>query len=337
MLEPRDQLADTLAPDLAALLEQVAAEDGPAVDPTLLRAAEGRRLTEEINRRWNRDLPPMASIHDVVVRADARLQSADCRLKVLVPFGAVEGAIMFVHGGGFAFCSPETHERCARVLATESGMPVLLPDYRLAPEHPFPAGLHDVVACLRHALPATAGAGVRSGNLLVAGDSAGANLALAAMLHEQREERPLPAGALLFYGVFDADFDTLSYRRFRDGPGLTQAKMQRYWNWYASDPSVRCQPLAAPLRASDDALRALPPLHMVAAGIDPLLSDTLNLAARMNALGRTERAHVAHGMTHGFLQMTNALAAARDALAGAAASARAMIRSDTDGKKRNQQ
>ncbi|RDJ27721.1 alpha/beta hydrolase [Bosea caraganae] len=321
-----DQFSRVVAADLAALLERVAAEDGPMADPTTLPAAEGRALSNAANRRWNRDLPAMAAVHDVVVPADTQLGSADCQLKVLVPANARPGAILYCHGGGFAFGSPQTHERCARVLALESGLPVVLPDYRLAPEHPFPAGLRDCVACLRALFPATAGTGVRPGPILVAGDSAGANLAVAAMLHEQREGRPLPAGALLFYGGYDADFETPSYRYFSEGPGLTRGRMQRYWDWYAPDLASRRDPLAAPLHADDAALLALPPLYLTAAGIDPSLSDTLNLAARLNGLGRAQAVHVVPGVTHGFLQMTSGLAAARETLAGAGAAARAMTR-----------
>jgi acetyl esterase len=320
-----ENLPGRMAPDLAALLALVEAETGPQPDTTLMPPAEGRRIAAAFNRRWNSDLPAMASTSEVTVPADPGLGSADCALQVLVPPDAGAGALIFIHGGGFAFCSPQTHERCARVLAIETGLPVLSPDYRLSPEHPFPAGLHDVIACLRAAFEVTAAAGVRPGPLVISGDSAGANLALAAMLHEQQAGRPLPSGALLFYGAYDADFDTPSYRRFRDGPGLSTGKMERYWDWYLADKAGRRNPLASPLHASDEALRALPPLHLMAAEIDPIVSDTLNLAARLASLGRPEQVHLVLGATHGFLQMTSVLASAREALAEAGAAARVMI------------
>jgi acetyl esterase len=307
---------------LKRLMEGVTAEF--PTDPTTLAPAEGRKLTELVNRRWNTDLPKMAGVSETLVKADASIGSSDCRIKILVPANAGTGAILFVHGGGFAFCSPETHERTARLLAAGTGAPVLLPDYRLAPEHGFPAGLKDIVACLRSVFDVTKEAGVKAGRLLLAGDSAGANLALAAMLHEVNERRALPVGALLFYGVYDADFETASYRHFADGPGLTRSKMQRYWDWYAA-PVDRANSLAAPLKATDEALASLPPLHLMAAGIDPLLSDTLNLAKRLAELGRSERAQILPGMTHGFLQMTNALPQARQAVLAAATSARVMM------------
>ena len=315
-----------LSAEMAALLARVA-DSGPQADPTLMPPAEGRALSEETNRRWNADLPPLAKEADVWVEASAELGSSRCRLRMLVPHDHAAGAILFVHGGGFAFCSPETHERCARILAIEAGMPVLVPDYRLAPEQPYPAGLMDVIGCLRAAFTATASAGIQPGPLLLAGDSAGANLALAGMLHEQAAGLLNVAGALLFYGTYARDFVTPSYQDFADGPGLTRGKMERYWVWYTGGRDVAGDPLACPLAASDDALAALPPLHLMAAAVDPLLSDTLILHDRLKALGREEAVTVVPGVTHGFLQNTIDLAAAREALSAAAMDARRMAAS----------
>lgn len=312
-----------LSPEMAALLTRAAAETGPQVDPTLMPPAEGRAWSEESNRRWNRELPAMARVTQIWLEPIVELGSERVRVKVLVPDRPAAGAIVFVHGGGFAFCSPETHERCARVLALESGLPVLLPDYRLAPENPYPAGLRDVIATVRQVRLVTRAFGLESGPLILAGDSAGANLALAAILHEQVLGPPV-AGALLFYGTYAGNFETASYRQFENGPGLTARRMQRYWRWYVGDSDVTSDPLACPLLAEDAALAALPPLHLMAAGVDPLLSDTLTLEARLRALGRSEAATVIPGVTHGFLQNTLDLAAAREALAAAGRAAARM-------------
>lgn len=313
-----------LSPEMAALMARVLAEDGPQPDLTMLPAVEGRAISERNNRRWNLDLPVMASVQDIWLEADATLGAARTRVRVLVPEKRTPGILVFVHGGGFAFGSPESHERSGRVLALETGMPVLMPDYRLAPENPYPAGLMDVVSCLRliEAEPSTFG--IERGPIVISGDSAGANLALAAMLHEQAAGRPALAGALLFYGTFAHDFATPSYAEFAEGPGLTRGKMQRYWQWYVGDRKVAADPLASPLAASDEALLALPPLHLMAAAIDPLLSDTLLLHARLKSLGRGEDVTVIPGVTHGFLQNTIDLAAARDALTAAGRQAKEM-------------
>lgn len=315
-------MSGELSAETVALNQKVLAELGTLPDPTTLPPREGRAQSESASIRNNVNLPDMHSVGEVWIDEDVALGSARCRLKVLVPPNAGAGAILFVHGGGFAFCSPETHERCARVLAIESGMPVVLPDYSLAPEDPFPAGLKDVVSALRSLFPATTAMGVVPGPLLISGDSAGANLALAAMLHEQAAGRPLPDGGLLFYGNYARAFETPSYIRFADGPGLTRAKMQRYWGFYAGTQAIETDPLACPLTASDAALAALPPLYLMAAAVDPLLSDTIELGARLRAIGRNDPLHIIQGVMHGFLQNTNELSAAREALAAAGHAAR---------------
>ncbi|KLK94685.1 alpha/beta hydrolase [Microvirga vignae] len=326
MRERPEDLSTDLLPDMAELMQRVAEEDGPPIDPTLLPAAEGRAAAAKGNLRWNIDLPVMAEIGEYRIPANPDLGSAECRTRVLIPRERTAGILLFVHGGGFAFCSPETHERCARLLAIETGMAVVVPDYRLAPEHPYPAGLMDVVASLRALQSEPSSFGFGPGPLLVSGDSAGANLALAAMIHEHRLGRALPQGALLFYGVYSADHTSPSHVRFADGPGLTTAKMRRYWDWYVSSDEARHDPLICPLEASDSELRALPPLWLQAAGIDPLLSDTLALGRRLRDLGRDDPVSVVPGVVHGFLQMTVSLQAAREALVAAGAAARKLAK-----------
>jgi acetyl esterase len=314
-----------LSPDLAELNARLAAEGYAPPDGTLMPPAEGRAAAAAAARRWNVPMPDLDARFDVVVPADPVLGSAPVRCLVLVPPGPRRGILYFVHGGGFAFCSPETHARAAALQGIAAGMTVVLPDYRLAPEHPYPAGLMDTVAVLRALLSDPARLGIEPGPVVASGDSAGANLALCALLHEQGREAAPVAGAVLFYGVFGADFGTGSYEVFHDGPGLTRPKMQRYWDWYVPDPARRADPLAAPILASDAALAALPPLHLAAAGVDPLLSDTLGLAARLQALGRDDPCTVVPGVTHGFLQLSGELAAARETLAAAGRAARRMI------------
>ncbi|MBU4527137.1 MAG: alpha/beta hydrolase [Desulfomicrobium sp.] len=311
-----------LSAQMAALMAMVEAETGPLPDPTLLPPAEGRAQSARSNQRWNVNLPEMASEQDLWIAADPALGSARCRMRVLTPENAEDGVVVFVHGGGFAFCSPETHERCARVLAIETRMTVAMPDYRLAPENPFPAGLLDTVACLRAILDGAI-RGLDSRSVFMSGDSAGANLALAAMLHEDAAGRSLPDAGLLFYGNYAADLAGPSYTRFENGPGLTTAKMRRYWDWYAGTRTISTDPLACPLAASDAALSRLPPLYLMAAGVDPLFSDTATLHARLKAMGRDDAFDIVAGVTHGFLQNTNELEAARGALKTAGAAARA--------------
>ena len=134
------------------------------------------------------------------------------------------------------------------------------------------------------------------------------------MLHEQAAGNAKADGALLFYGNYARSFQTPSYVRFANGPGLTRPKMQRYWSFYAGEQAIDDNPLACPLMADDAALASLPPLYLMAAAVDPLLSDTLELGRRLRALGRDDELQIVPGVMHGFLQNTRELAAAREAL-----------------------
>ncbi|MCP4383487.1 MAG: alpha/beta hydrolase [Hyphomicrobiales bacterium] len=316
------------SPDMRALLDQLARENAGTPDPTTVSPEEGRAIAAQRNQRWQVDPPSMADVRTMTIAADPGLRTAARPAIVFTPPRAKPGAIVFVHGGGFALCSTETHDRCMRVLAVESGRSVVGIDYRLAPEEPFPAGLHDVIAAWRTVSNRCGSFGLDDGPLLISGDSAGANLAMAAILHEHDAGRVLPDAALLFYGTYDADFDTESYRDYAEDFGLTTGQMRRYWDWYAPDPDDRRNPLAAPFLASDGQMKAMPPLFLLAAEIDPLASDTYRLKARLDRLGRADEMHVEPGVVHGFLQMTPKLAAARNAMAVAGAAVDRLIERD---------
>ncbi|WP_193141716.1 MULTISPECIES: alpha/beta hydrolase [unclassified Meridianimarinicoccus] len=285
------------SPSMRRVLDRLAREDADLGDPTRMAPQHGRTMAALCNLRWNDPLPEMAEARNVL--------HAGLPARWVVPANDKgTHALLHVHGGGWAFCSPITHEGAARRLALACACPVLTVDYRLAPENPYPAGLEDVLAAWR---------GRDSARVWgICGDSAGANLAFAAMLRMIDAAEYLPVAALLFYGVYDADFDTESYVAHGEGPGLTRDKMNRYWNWYA-DPDMRADACVAPLRASDAQLAALPSLYLNAAELDPLLSDTEQLVARLRGLGRDDRYDRIDGVVHGFMQMGQALPEARGA------------------------
>ncbi|GAB5378577.1 MAG: alpha/beta hydrolase [Acuticoccus sp.] len=285
-----------ITPDMQAIIDRLNVEDAGIPDWVNLPAAEGRAMSVRNNRRWNIELPEMDVVDGTLAGLPARTLTP--------PNDTGKGAILFVHGGGFAFCSQDTHARSARSLALAAGAPVVTFDYRLAPEHPFPAGLDDVRAAWAEFAPRYDGR-----RLGIAGDSAGANLSVTAMLAGLS---PMPDCGLLFYGVFGSDFETPSYKVFANASGLTRARMIRFFDWYVPQ-SERDNPLVTPLKASDAALKALPPLYLNAAGIDPLLSDAELFCARLRSLGRDDPFDLFDGVLHGFMQMTVALPAAREA------------------------
>ncbi|WP_366657869.1 alpha/beta hydrolase [Fodinicurvata sp. EGI_FJ10296] len=308
--------AQSMTPEMAAIAARLAAEDAHLPDPTTLPPSVARKQIEGINTRWNTDLPAMAAVDRTTVPA---ADGTPAPVVIFTPPDAGPGAVIYIHGGGFAFCSPTTHERAMRCLAIECGMPVIGIRYALAPEAPFPAGLNDVAVAWQAIGSAPAHYGINGGPVGVAGDSAGANLALALMLQQIRSGGALPDFGLLFYGVYGCDFDTPSYRSRATGYGLTRQRMQQYWDWYCPDHERRNDPLATPLAAEDSDLRRLPPLYLNAAGLDPLLDDSLSLHARLTGIGREDPLVIHDGVIHGFMQMTHSLAEARDAFRQAGA------------------
>lgn len=314
--------ASLLGPDAArtpamqALWERIVAEDGAIPDATTFPPAEGRALQKRLFERWNADMPAVASVTRLAVPGPAGAPDVACDL--IVPPQARPGVIIFLHGGGWAFGDIETHQRFMRVLANEARMRLLGVDYRLAPEAPYPAGLNDGVAAWRWLLAARESDATLRGPTAVAGDSAGANLALALILAEQAEGRPAPDAGLLFYGAFAADIDTPSYLRFAEGFGLTRARMAQFWRWYAPARGA-ADPLLEPLLVSEAALRRLPPLYLNAAGLDPLLSEDAAMARRLAQAGVRHRFVLHEGVHHGFMQMTAFLPQARAAFPPAVA------------------
>jgi acetyl esterase len=242
---------------------------------------------------WNVPLPDLDSENVV-------LDGIRCR--ILVPASRKGGTVVFVHGGGWTFGSPATHERFARLLAIYSATMVVVPDYRLAPEAPCPAAIEDVSKAVR-AVSSIRDAG---GPLVLCGDSAGATIALATAL----AHRPPNLVALaLLYGCFAPDFDSDSHKRNGDGRyGLSSERMRWYWdNWLGEAHDPR----AAPLQAD---LSGLPWTYLLGAGLDPLCDDTVNLTGRLVAHGVECRADYVPGVVHGFLQMTAMLPEAQSAM-----------------------
>jgi acetyl esterase len=282
-------MSHAVHPEMAPILAQMLAAQLP--DLTKMPPAEARVLFERNATVWNTPLPEMEM-------RDTRMGGVQAR--VLQP-GARGGVIVFAHGGGWVFGSPDSHHRSARLLAQATGMEVVLPDYRLAPEHACPAAIDDVLAVV--------GAIGRDRPLVLFGDSAGANIALAAAL------AGAPAAMLsLVYGCFGPVFDTASHRECGDGKfGLTTERMRWFWgNWQGSTNDPR----AAPLNAK---LEGLPPVHLLAAGLDCLRDDSILLAGRLASAGVPLRLDIIPGVIHGFLQMTSRLGPARDAVAMLAA------------------
>jgi acetyl esterase len=191
-----------ISPEMRAILQTQLVS--AATDLSTMDIREARLAFAAAAAGWNVPLPDVDSENTV-------LDGVPCR--VLVPASRKEGTVIFVHGGGWTFGSPVTHDRFTRLLAIYSSTTVVVPDYRLAPEAPCPAAIEDVAKVLRVATS------VRDADspLVLCGDSAGATIALATAL----EYRPPNLVALLLlYGCFEPSFDNDSHKRNGDGRRL---------------------------------------------------------------------------------------------------------------------
>jgi acetyl esterase len=224
------------------------------------------------------------------------------------------GLTLFFHGGGFVIGGIETHDHVCRDLCALSGEAVLSVDYRLAPEHKFPAAPDDCLQAARWAAEQAGSLGWRADRIVLAGDSAGATLATVTALRLRDEGGPRPAAQVLVYPVTDYHTPpTPSYIENQSGYALTRGAMIRFWDAYLSDPDEAAHPHAAPLRAPD--LSALPPTLLLSAGFDPLRDEGERYAHRLLDYGVPVTLWRHPGLIHGFFRMAAQCDAARATLA----------------------
>jgi acetyl esterase len=259
-------------------------------------------------------MAPAAHIATVTERT-VQGPGGDLKLRIYRPVG--EGPfplLVFFHGSGFVLCSLDTHDGMCRNLCAGAGCVVVSVDYRLAPEHKFPAGLDDCVFATSWVSEHAAELEGDAGRVVVGGDSAGGNLAAAAALRIRDEGGPALLGQLLIYPVTDYYTPgTPSYRENADGYGLTRDTMVWFWDHYLSDPAEAAEPYASPLRARD--LSGLPAALVVTAEYDPLCDEGEYYAAKLRAAGTAATTSRWDGMNHGFFFWVGRVDKAGDAMA----------------------
>jgi acetyl esterase len=243
--------------------------------------------------------------------------------RLYVPDGLPSPAplLVYLHGGGWVVGDLDTHDQPCRFLAQEAGVRVLSVDYRLAPEHPFPAGLEDTVAALRFAIEEADRFDADPARVAVGGDSAGGNLAAAAARLLALEDGPVPAFQLLIYPVTDLSRKRASYDLFSDGFFLTARQMDWYRDHYLTDQSATADPRVSPVLASN--LAGVPPAHVVTAGFDVLRDEGEDYAALLRDAGVPVTSHREPGLIHGFTHGAATGRAPRRAMLQVAAALRA--------------
>ncbi len=222
--------------------------------------------------------------------------------------------LIYMHGGGWIVGDYTSVDGLARTLANRSGCAVLSVDYRLAPEHKFPAALNDVQSAISWVRENADNWGLDRDHLAVGGDSSGANLAAAASLSCRDHGGPPLAFQLLVYPALDANYLSSSYQLFGDGEAsaLSTADVTWFHNHYVNRPEDLADPYVSPLRA--ESLAAMPNTLLICAELDPLLDDSIEYARRLEQEGVPVELHIIPGMFHGFWRMAGVLPEAREAL-----------------------
>jgi acetyl esterase len=246
-------------------------------------------------------------------------------VRIYVPRGnlPMPGLVDFP-GGGWARGSLDTHDPLCRSLANAGGCVVVSVDYRMAPEHTFPAAIDDAVAATRWVADNAPQLGIDPRQLAVGGDSAGGNLAAAVTLVLRDEGGPALVHQLLFYPATDHNFDTPSYLDNAEGYMLTRSAMRFYWQLYLRDESDADDQRASPLRARDFA--NLPPALVITAEFDPLRDEGRAYADRLHGAGTPVVYREYPGMVHGFATSAGVLDAGKQAVQDAAAALRDAFR-----------
>lgn len=306
--------APAVREDVAKLLELLNAAPGPQIHET--EPGIGRQMYRQMTSLLER---PAAALHrrvDLAIPGPAGAVAA--RLYQAAPAAGPAPLLLYFHGGGWVIGDLETHDSLCAEIARLSGLTVVSVDYRLAPETRFPGAVEDCLAAARWAAGAPAEPGHAVTGLVLAGDSAGGNLA-AVVARETAGELPLLAQWLIYPGV-DMAASGGSLEAFAEGYLLTAAGMAWFMANYAPEPG---HPWASPLRAPG--WEGLPPALVFTCGLDPLRDQGRAYAARLIETGHRTIFREAAGQVHGCLTARAALPSAQADLEGQIADLKALL------------
>jgi acetyl esterase len=303
-----------LDPQAQALIASVAG--GKPVEE--MTVAEGRAALEERMRLTGGHPEPVASVRDALA------EFVPVRIYMPEGSGPLPGLVYF-HGGGWVRGSLQSHDTLCRALANGAGCVVVSVDYRMAPEHKFPAAIDDAFAATRWVSAHASELGIDPERLAVAGDSAGGNLTAAVTLLARDQGGPKLVHQTLLYPVTDYNLDTPSYLANASGYMLTREAMRFYWRHYLRSDADADDPRASPLRAAR--FDGLPPALVITAEFDPLLDEGREYAARLSSAGVPTTYSEYLGMVHGFVTSAGVLDQGKGAIAEACSALRAAFAS----------
>lgn len=291
-------------PQALAVMERIERSGEPALETQTPQDARRYANARVANNGW--PIEPMAEVSDRVLDGPG----GELRVRLYRPNDrAVLPLIVFFHGGGFMVGNLDTHDALCRVLAARAQAALLAVEYRLAPEHRFPAAPEDCLFATRWAFENAAALGIDASHVALAGESSGGNLSAVVAQAFARSGGPTLRLQVLIYPALDMRMQTDSYRRFAEGYFFTRAKSKYFIDHYlrsdadADDP--RCSPVHAP------SVAGVCPALIIAAGLDPLLDEAADYAARLRAADVPVDFHNYEGWPHGFMFWAHTEAAQR--------------------------
>ena len=300
--------SERLHPEARAVLEIMDAQQGPPL--ARLSPAEARIGAAKRFKAFGGELETLARVEDVLIPGPAG--DVPARLYARER-GGLRPALIYFHGGGWVIGSVDTHDPICRSLAKESGAVVISVDYRLAPEHKFPAAVEDAHAATVWVCANAERLGIDASRIVISGDSAGGNLATVVAIRSRDGGGPALAAQVMIYPVTDVGLsETASYRELSEGYFLGRDEMAWFAGHYLPSPDAARNPEASPLIAAD--LRSLPPALVITAEFDPLRDEGEAYAERLRQAGVLVVLTRYPGMIHGFFVMRGAFSAGQQAI-----------------------
>jgi acetyl esterase/lipase len=304
----------TLDPQAREVMNYLTSLNLPPIDR--ISPSEARRQYRDVRAALRPPAPDLFEVRDLTAGGTAGAIS----LRLYRPAEDVLPALVYFHGGGWVVGDLETHDVVCRQIAMQARAVVIAVDYRLAPEHPFPAAVEDAWSATTWIAARAAELRIDPKRLAIGGDSAGGGLAAVVALMARDSGKLRLTLQVLVYPVTDLRAESASYSKYAEGHFLTRAAMQWYAAQYAPTPQAIEDWRASPLRAPW--VHGVAPALIIAAELDPLCDEGEAYARRLQGARVPVEYHRVDGMIHGFLTMGGRIDAANQAIATIAAALR---------------